>query len=241
MPIEVVKSVRLWSGGYALAGTMNALAVDDSVNLVEATVMTDAAVRRLAGLRDVVLALEGYMDSSVIDAALFAEIGAVDTPVTFSPDGGAEGAIGYGLRAAASTYSPSGEVGAMFAFSYNAQASAGDALVRGEIGLNATLTTTGNRTGRQLGAVAAGQSLYASLHVLSAAGSSPTLDAIVESDDADGFASPTTRIAFSQATAIGAQWGAPAAGAIADDWYRFGLTIGGGSPSFLAVGFIGIE
>src|SRR5690606_37604103 len=48
-------------------------------------------------------------------------------------------------------------------------------------------TTTGSGTALQLGAVAAGQRLYASLHVLSASGSTPSLTVEVESDDAEAF------------------------------------------------------
>ena len=70
------------------------------------------------------------------------------------------------------------------------------------------------------------------LHVLSVAGTStPTLTVIVQSDDNAGFTTPTTRISFTAATAVGAQWGS-VAGALTDDYWRISYTISGTNPVF---------
>jgi len=64
---------------------------------------------------------------------------------------------------------------------------------------------------------------------------------VVQSDDAQAFLSPTDRITFAQATAIGAQWATPVSGAITDDWWRLSYTIGGTNPSFMVIVVVGIQ
>jgi hypothetical protein len=72
-------------------------------------------------------------------------------------------------------------------------------------------------------------------------GTSPTLDVIVQSDDASGFPSATNRITFTQATGFTAEYATPVAGAITDDWWRVNFTIGGtASPNFTFICVIGI-
>ena len=97
---------------------------------------------------------------------------------------------------------------------------------------SASRSSSSTGTGRQLGAVVAGKSMYVALHVLSVAGTStPTLTVIVQSDDNAGFTTPTTRISFTAATAVGAQWGS-VAGALTDDYWRISYTISGTNPVF---------
>jgi len=76
--------------------------------------------------------------------------------------------------------------------------------------------------------------------VIAASGTTPTLDVTIESDDAEGMASATTRLTFTQATATTSEW-QELAGAVTDDWWRAAWTIGGGSPSFTAVVVVGIR
>jgi hypothetical protein len=99
---------------------------------------------------------------------------------------------------------------------------------------NVSRTSTSTGTGRQLGAVVAGKSMYAALHVISASGTNPTLAVILQSDDNAGFTTATSRITFSTATASAnrAQLSS-VAGAITDDYWRISYTIGGTStPTF---------
>ena len=66
----------------------------------------------------------------------------------------------------------------------------------------------------------------------SVSGTNPTLDVKLQSD-VDGFGSPADQITFSQAIAIGSQWGTPASGAVTDTYYRLNYTIGGtDTPTF---------
>ena len=241
MPIETLKNQKLWFAGFDFTGIMNALALDDGVDLQDVPVFGDAAMRRIAGLRAVRAQHEGFFNASPEDKALFANLGVVDAPMSIGPVDGNEGSLAYTFAAALGQYSPRGAIGEAFAFSVAAEGSAGLPLVRGTLMHNAARTVTANGTARQLGAVSATQKLFAALHVIAASGTTPTLDVTIESDDASGFASPVTRITFGQKTAISSEWATPVKGAITDDWWRVAWTIGGTSPSFTFVVVVGIQ
>ena len=75
--------------------------------------------------------------------------------------------------------------------------------------------------------------LYAALHVISRSGTSPTIDVLIQSDDNAAFSSPTTRVTFTQQSAIGSEWGTRLVGPITDDYWRASWTIGGSNtPTF---------
>jgi hypothetical protein len=101
----------------------------------------------------------------------------------------------------------------------------------------ATTTVTGVGSGVQFGSLAAGESLYAWLAVDTAtiAGTSPTLDVLVERAAADSWGAPTTVYTFSQATDAPAntyQLKTTETGAQAEEWYRVSYTIAGAGASF---------
>ena len=97
-----------------------------------------------------------------------------------------------------------------------------------------TLSATGQSTGFQFGALSAGETLRAAMFVLTA--TAGTLDMTIESDDNSGFTSATTRMTFSQFSAVGTEQ-QTVAGAITDDWWRVNYTIATGP--FVAVVLMG--
>lgn len=240
MSIEVLKDAKLYMAGRDFTGVMNALALDYSAETKAARVFGDAAVRRISGLTDISLSHAGFFDADTVDKDLHANIGVDNVPMTAAPNDGAEGKTAFIFRAAHSEYSPGGEMGELFRYAVTALGSSGESLVKGTILHNGVQTVSGNGTAFQVGAVGAAQKLYAALHVLTVAGSTPTLDVTVESDDLEGFGTTMTQITFGQKTAVGAEWATPVAGVIADDWWRIAFTIGGGSPSFAFIVTIGI-
>ena len=121
----------------------------------------------------------------------------------------------------------SGTIGEMAGM--NITGNAAGSLIRGTLEFNASAASSGNSTGIQEGAVAAGQSLYANLHVTAAAGT--TLDVVVQSDNSGAFSSATSRITFTQATGLTSEH-LSVAGAITDDYFRVNYTIVGGSFTF---------
>ena len=145
---------------------------------------------------------------------------------------GAVGDIGYSFNGIESAYQPiGGTVGDVHVFSATGQGT-GDA-VRGTIMEPGTTarSSSSNSSEVNLGDLVAGERGYAALHVIATTGS-PTLDVDIESD-ATGFGTPTTRISFVQATAVGAQFLSDAT-VTADDFWRAAWIFGGtGSITFV--------
>ena len=241
MGIDILRDQKVWFGAYDLTGKMNSIGLAYGAPLLDADAFGNTGKERLSGLPAVTAQHEGYWDE-VVDAALYAEIGQVDTPMSVAPVDGSEGSRVHFFQAAAAEYSPGGATGDIYRFSVSAEGSGGEELIRGTLMANrAAAAASGNSAARQMGAVAAGQKLYAALHVTAAEGTLPTLDVTVESDDDSGFASPTTRITIAQKSAIGFEWATPVAGAITDDWWRIDWTIGGTAPLIDFAVMLGIQ
>lgn len=245
MAAQVFSNGKLYVDGYDWSGDINAIAFKVMAEMKENTPWNAVTRTRLAGLKDFSFQCDGYWNGGTgnVDDAAFSKMAANNTvfSIAGSNAAGVEGEVAYSGQLELAQYTPGAKVGDVFAFQVSGQAGAGP-LVRGTVLVNGTKTVTGNGTIFQLGAVAAGQKLYAAAHVIGVpAGSSPTLDLKVQSAALVGFGSPTDRITFSQFTARGAQWGTPVAGAITDQFYRVVYTIGGtGSPSFPVVVVVGI-
>lgn len=242
MAPRVLTDCKLWLDGFDLSGDMNALGLDYASETQDDTVFGDDTRSRLGGLKTFGFNHQGLWNGGddEVDDVLFGDIGLVDVLMSAAPEIGAAGETAYFGRIGLAEYSPAGVIGEIFRFTVSGEAS--DTPVQGTIMLNGSaLTASGNGTARQLGAVAAGEKLYAGIHVLAASGTSPTLDVTVESDDNSGMTSATTRITFSQFTAIGSEWATPVDGAITDDWWRIDYTIGGTSPSFDVIVLLGIQ
>ena len=180
---------------------------------------------------------EGYWDNP-IDLDLFTNIGAAARNATLAAVG-ADGDIAFFYETIGTSYSPGANIGDAYMFSASDQVTG--LVTRGLVMATGAKTSTADGTARQLGAVSATQSIRASLHVLAVSGTDPTLDVIVESDDEEAFGgTPETQITFAEATAVGGEL-LTTAGAITDDWWRVGWTIGGtDNPSFTFVVAVGI-
>ncbi len=246
MAFQVLKDCRTYCGGYNLTGYTNKIELNYSAEELDDTVFGATAKSRTTGLKDTSLNEEGFWEADGTDAEsykvddiIMSKFALIDEVITVSPDGADAGDAAYSFLSTITQYVPSGAVGQFMAFTVDAKGV--DVLVRGTIMENGAKTATANGTARQLGAVGAGQKLYASMHVIAASGTSPTLDLIIQSDDAQGFASATNRITFARKTAIGSEWATPVAGEITDTWWRAAWTIGGTNPSFTVVVFVGIQ
>jgi len=234
----VLKEAEVWLAGFRLTGAMNAVAIDYSAELQDDTTFADGGTRsRLAGLRNVTAQCDGFFDGEGIDEALFSRVGLVGVPMSVAPKGATEGERAFTFLADLAEYSPGGAVGEMLGFSAGAEGD-GD-LIRGLLAHNATRNASGDGTALQLGSVGAGQKLYAALHVLSAE-PGDTLDVVIESDDASGFASPTTRLTFAQAAGVTSEW-VEVTGPITDEWFRASWSVAGTAPSVAFVVIFGIK
>lgn len=240
----VLLNARLFTGGADLTGSSNKVELSASREDKESTNFGSGGWKeRVAGLADTEITAEGQWeadDPSKVDDAMWASLAGVGAPWTAAPDGAAVGALAYTTAGFATKYQLGGEVGEIAPWTGEAKGTW--PLVRGFVAHppGTARIATGTGVAAQLGAVPAGKHLYAALHVLSVAGTAaPTIAVAIESDDAGGFASPSTALTFAAATAQGGQI-VRSAGPITDTWFRPKWTITGTNPSFLFVVAFGI-
>ena len=225
--------------GLNLSGQLNETRIEYGAKMLNESVWGDDTEKNKAGILTASVNEVGFWDADAVayqpDLKLFTELGANDKVVSVFPQGAADGARGFSLKTARATYSPQLEHGELFKF--NAMGASRSRLMQTTVLTNSTETTSGSGTARQLTAVDddPAQKLYAVLHVIAASGSSPTLDLIIQSDDAGGMPSADTRITFAQMNDIGAIYAVPVAGPITDDYWQAVWTIAGGTPSFTFV------
>ncbi len=242
MATQILTAQKCWLDGYNLSGDLNAMALRLASDVKDDTAYGDATRSSKPGLITVAAQHEGFWNDAAagVDPTLFNLVGVDDRVMSLAPLTGAEGEVAYSFQPSMAAYSLTGKVGEMLGFSVRGEATS--RVVRGTILLNGAKSATGAGGVLQLGAVAATQKLYAALHILSVGGSgSPNLTAKVQSAAVVGFGSPTDRITFAGATAIGSQWATPVAGAISDQYWRVSYTLTGTTPVFSFVLIVGIQ
>ena len=197
----------------------------------------------IGGLASTSISAEGQWeagDPGKVDDATWADLGIVGAWTVCPTGASTVGDLAWITQAMRGNYTLGGAVGDVAPWKVDATGSW--PLARGQV-MNTpgtARTVTGTGTSRQLGALSATQALYVTLHVLSVAGTAtPSITVRIESDDATGFPSATTRGTFTAATARGGQ-AMKITGPVTDDWWRAAWTISGTSPSFLLVVAAGI-
>lgn len=244
MSKKVLTNARAFAGAVDLTGVTNKVELGAKVAPEDATTYASGgATEWQGGLAATDIVAAGFFDAgtgvlSDADPALFAGLGAVG-PWTVAPDTAADGALAYLTNALEVTYKLLGEVGKMAPF--EATMKGCTRLARGLVVAppGVPRTATGVGTAFQLGVVPLGKRLYANLHITSVTGTTPSVTARIESDNAVGFPTPATVLTLAAATAIGGQH-LSVAGPFTDDWYRAAWTITGTTPSFLFVISAGI-
>jgi hypothetical protein len=253
MATLVQTAYKMFLGGLDISCFSQTFTLELTADSVECTTYCSGGAREYKqGLKSWTSSWDGYADfAAAADTASPLVPGEVITPAnmgtqnngTWAPTG-TEGEACYLSDGILAGVTPlSGTVGEMALFHGDlmpADRTVGQRMVRGRVEANRTVSTSTNTTGSQLGALSATQTLYASLHVFTLSGTSPTLDVIVQSDNGSGFPSPTDQITFTQATTRSGQYGSKA-GAVTDDWWRVKWTLGGsGSPTARFAVSIGI-
>lgn len=233
MAKTVIKGAKLYVDGYNLSGDHNAVAMDYGAEAKDVTTIGDSTRINLGGLKTFQASHAGLWEGGTdkVDDVLFARMGLSNVVSTLCPTTGAEGEPALFGTMEESSYSPGAAVGEVFAFGVQME-SASD-LWRGTVMHNATRTASGTGTIMQLGPVSSTQKLSAAIHAYGpVTGTAPTLDVIIQSAAAVGFASPTQRASFFTLGAIGSQMITPVSGPITDTYWRVNWTIAGGTPSF---------
>lgn len=240
----VLTNVRLFAVGADLTSASNKVELASEMEEKDTTnYASNGWKERMAGLGSAEISGEGQWEAgsaALVDDASWSQLGGVG-PWTVCPADASVSSLAYLTNALRCDYKLGDAVGEVAPWTGTAKSSW--PLVRGQIAHppGTARTATGSGTVLNLGALTAGQRLYAGLHVLSAAGTTPSLTVTVESDDAAGMASPTTRLSFTAATAAGGQILRTDGTAITDTHYRVAWTISGTSPSFMFAVSLGIR
>lgn len=231
MTLSMLRDCRVWLDEYDVSGSSNKVGVSGERDFKETTNFNSAGwVEGLAGIKKVSLDVGGFYDPSTIDAAIADLFDQASAICVLSSNDDAQ-SIAYISQAVILAAKRGFDVGEVATMDVQAVGTGATAFARGWIlAPKSTVTASGNSSAQQNGTVSATQTVYASLHVFSVSGTTPTLDVVVQSDTV-GFPSPTARITFAQATTVGAQLGS-ASGAITDDYWRASYTVGGTTPSF---------
>lgn len=244
----VLVNVRTFVGGCDLTGQSNKIELAAMCEEKETTNFGSGGWKELtAGLFSSTLAGEGQWSAGLAgqpdltqpDDALYAALGGVG-PWSVCMTTPAVGDLCWFMNALESKYTFGGTVGDVAP--WQAGVTSAGPLIRGQVmhPPGTARTSSGSGTGVQVGAVAAGYAMYASLHVIGVSGTStPTITVKIQSDDNSGFTSATDQYTFAAATAVGSQYTKIPA-AITDSWWRLSWTISGSSPSFLLIGALGL-
>ncbi|USQ82631.1 hypothetical protein NFX46_01915 [Streptomyces phaeoluteigriseus] len=245
MSKTVLLNVRTFAAGVDLTGASNKIELSAEIEDKDSTNYASQGWKEvLGGLGSAEVSGEGQWeagDPSKVDDSSWAHLGTV-IPWSVSANNAANvGDLVYFMAALRSDYKVFESVGEVAPWTGTAKSSW--PLVRGQFAHppGTARTATGTGTALNLGAVAAGKRLYAALHVLSVAGTTPSLTARVESAPDNTFAAPTTRATFTAATAAGGQVLRTDGTAITDAWWRIAWTVSGTTPSFLFVGSLGVR
>lgn len=241
---QVLLDCRLFSPGADLSGASNKIELSSEIEDKDTTNYRSAGWKEvIGGLGSAEISGEGQWeagDPSLVDNASWADLGGRG-PYTVCPNDSVVGALTYFTYGMRADYKLGDAVGEVAPWTGTVKSSW--PLVRGQIGHppGTARTATGTGTALNLGAIPLGKRLYAALHVLSAAGTTPSITARIESDDASGFTTPTTQLTFAAATAAGGQILRGDGTALADTYYRVAWTISGTTPSFMFAVSLGIR
>ncbi|MET7643047.1 hypothetical protein ABZS83_05260 [Streptomyces sp. NPDC005426] len=234
---------RLFAPGADLSGASNKIELSSEIEDKDVTNYRSAGWKEvLGGLGSAEISAEGQWeagDPSKVDDQSWAVLGG-QGPYTVCPTDCVVGALAYITSGMRTDYNVGDAVGEVAPWSGTVKSSW--PLVRGQIAHppGTARIATGTGTVVQLGTIPAGKRLYAALHVLSVAGTTPSITVRIESGDAT-ISAPTTRLTFGAATAPGGQILRGAGTAVTDAYYRVAWTVTGTTPSFMFAVSLGIR
>lgn len=245
MGTYAANNITTWFSGYDMTGDLNSTTLDMSYDALDVTAfqpgtVTNPCRSRIAGLETAQLDEQGWWQagSGQVDPTVFTALGGATQVITNSPDG-LESSVAYMYRARQFNYELFGQLGEAAPFRLSAQSARGTGLaahgaIRGRVlkAKGVVSGTGGMGSVVQVGAVGAGQYLYAALHVFSA-GTTISMD--LASDDNALFTSGTTRGSIGPVTTTGGTWMTRVAGPITDDYWLFNVTACTGSFTLAAV------
>jgi hypothetical protein len=246
MAVSKFTDALIYLGTKGLHGKSNQVAIQQSVNLIDATTFGQTTKINLAGQKSWSISASGFWDvgtdvattgvsfvESDASGSLFSRIGAANSVISIAPANADLGTVFFGKEVNGS-YQTFGNLGDAIPFSIDGESAS--PLCRGVMGFapSSRSGASGNGTAIQLGALTSGQKLMAALHVVQFNGTTMTMK--VQSDTV-GFGSPTDVITFTAATGLTSEW-IEVSGPITDDYFRGSFTFTG--TTFTAILSFGI-
>ena len=231
---------------FDFSGEMNQVEIDIQNNPAPVTAFADTHETFVEGKRTFAVDFTGFWNtaSNNFDGEMFTDLTTTGRALGIYPDEMTDGKFGWEGTSIPGPQERSAQIGGAILMSVNWKGDTG-LIETTVLNRDTALSSTENGTAYQAGAVSATQKVFARVRLLAAPGGSGSndLDITIESDNASGFSSATTRLTFttlnqgSSATHEDQETN----GAITDDWWRAVMTIsGGGSRTFNILVTLGI-
>lgn len=240
MTAQALLNVTSYVDGHDFTGDSNVGQLSVEAQALDATTFrSNGWMENAYGAKSAAFNLQGFWQSAAADAVdpeLWAALGQVDRVLTVAPDEVA-GGVAYMLRAGVNRYNLlDGGYGNLAKFTLDAGVTNGP-VARGMLAKTkgAASATGPLGSGVNLGAVAAGQYLYAGFHIFTVG---TTITVQVQSDDNSGFTTPTVVGTIGPLTVRGGAWMTRVPGPLTDTWYRFNVSAVTGAH--VVAGAIGI-
>jgi len=232
-------TLKVYCRGTDLSTALQSTMVDMSREEQDATAYADAIRQMQPTLGKVSIAHAGiYSDGVNSISEVFRQAFTTDDePISLYPNGAVVGEKAFIVLAHRAHISMPGAVVPGSIHKASLRASSRKPVADGVVGLNGAISSSSQTTAYQLGALAAGQSVIAAVHLLGLTGS-PNVTFLLESDNAVGFPSGITQATSSAQTARGSVL-LIGAGPNTDDWWRVRWTFSG-TGNFTAVIGLGI-
>lgn len=163
--MTVLRDMRLWLGGAALAPQSSSVRLSTSVEEKDRTGLNATARHRRGGLRDSAIGASGYFDAGAVDASLLSNVGLTGVPVGVTAPDAQEGVTrAFALRPMVGEYQPlAGAVGDLAEFQLSA--SGDGVLARGRLALDRDIEASGTGPVFQMPSVMSGRRMFAALFV----------------------------------------------------------------------------
>jgi hypothetical protein len=239
----VLTGSRIFAGSADLTGASNKCELSVEAEEKDVTTFNSGGWNEsIGGLKSGMVKASGFWeagDAGKVDDESWADLGSSSVPMTVAPVSATVGDVAYVAKTFRKSYKILGQVGEVAP--WEADCSSDWPIARGLVyhPPGTARTSSGTGTGVQHVSVTSGKALYASLHVLSASGTTPSLTVVVESYSDNTFASPTTVLTFTAATGVTSQI-LRSTTVSSDTWYRVKWTISGTGPSFQFVTSLGV-
>lgn len=234
------RAVRFFKDELDFSGVTNAVVITLEPDLADGTVFSDTDATFLEGKAKFGLDFQGLFSTASpnYDAEMFADLTALNRQLGIYTGEAVDGT--HGWEGAANPASAPVESNLETAIALHMQWNGTGALLRTTVlEKDTAIANTVTGSARNAGAIGATKEGVAIARMLSAPGGAGSNDCIItiESDNAEGFPSASTRATFTTLDQTSSPTDTPEvktiAGAVTDDWWRSVVTISGaGSRTF---------